>query len=230
MYRRIVSWLKDKTYSYRLKKAIRKHNRHSSDYKMMIVDGYVVFVFSRGENNRISIGRGCRICNLKIRMIGNNNILRIGDNVTFGGGNTFNLEGNGTSIEVGNRCSVSCDNNFWAQEDGMSIVLGEHCLLSHGLVFRTSDAHPIFSMDTNERINLPKPVRVGRDVWFAPDSKIYKGAVIGDGSIIGSNTLVTGPVPPNCLAVGQPAKVIKEHVYWTGQKLMKTPDDFVVEP
>ena len=71
----------------------------------------------------------------------------------------------------------------------------------------------------HSRINPPKSVVVGSHVWIAPNSKIMKGADIGDGAIIGSNTIVTKPVPANTLVVGAPAKVVKENVMWTREKL-----------
>ena len=46
-----------------------------------------------------------------------------------------------------------------------------------------------------------------------------KGCTIGRGAIIGSNTIVTKDIPPNSLAVGMPAKVVKSNVSWSRDKL-----------
>lgn len=48
---------------------------------------------------------------------------------------------------------------------------------------------------------------------------MYKGCTIGDGAIIGSNAVVTKDVPRKSLAVGIPAKVVKENVSWKRDKL-----------
>lgn len=69
------------------------------------------------------------------------------------------------------------------------------------------------------RINQAKDVIIGEEVWIAPQSIIMKGAKIGDGSIIGSRSFVTKEIPANCLAVGAPAKVVKENIKWTREKL-----------
>jgi maltose O-acetyltransferase len=41
------------------------------------------------------------------------------------------------------------------------------------------------------------------------NSLILKGSVIGDNSIIAAGSVVTGEIPPNCMAAGSPAKLIK---------------------
>lgn len=55
-----------------------------------------------------------------------------------------------------------------------------------------------------------KPVRIGSDVWVGRGVCILPGVTIGDGAIIGANSIVTKDVPPNCIAAGIPARVIRE--------------------
>lgn len=55
-----------------------------------------------------------------------------------------------------------------------------------------------------------KPIRIGSDVWVGRGACILPGVTIGDGAIIGANSIVTKDVPPNCIAAGIPAKVIRE--------------------
>lgn len=107
-----------------------------------------------------------------------------------------------------------------AQEENTCIIIGNDCMFSNHIIVRTSDAHPIYDLNSNKRINLPQSILIGDHVWVAPDSKIMKGAEVGNGSIIGSNTLVTKPIPQNSLAVGIPAKVIKENVKWTREDVL----------
>ena len=56
-------------------------------------------------------------------------------------------------------------------------------------------------------------------MWIAPNSKIMKGAKIGDNSIVGSNTIVTNDVPGNSLVVGAPCKIVKSNINWTRESL-----------
>lgn len=63
----------------------------------------------------------------------------------------------------------------------------------------------------NDREVVSKgPVVIGRNVWIADKVTILPGVTIGDGAIIGANSVVTKDIPPRCIAGGIPAKVIRE--------------------
>jgi acetyltransferase-like isoleucine patch superfamily enzyme len=52
-------------------------------------------------------------------------------------------------------------------------------------------------------------------VWVCPGSSVLKGTKIGEGSIVGRQSLVTGgDFPSNSLIAGTPAKVIKSNCKW----------------
>lgn len=50
---------------------------------------------------------------------------------------------------------------------------------------------------------------IGNDVWIGCNSTILRGVTIGDGAVIGANSLVNKDVPPYAIVVGSPAKIIK---------------------
>jgi acetyltransferase-like isoleucine patch superfamily enzyme len=54
-----------------------------------------------------------------------------------------------------------------------------------------------------------KECSIGNDVWIGANSTILRGVEIGDGAVIGANSIVTKSIPPYAVAVGNPAKVIK---------------------
>ena len=54
---------------------------------------------------------------------------------------------------------------------------------------------------------------IGNHVWIGKDVTILKGVHIADGAIIGAGVVVKD-IPARCLAVGNPAHVIKENVEW----------------
>jgi acetyltransferase-like isoleucine patch superfamily enzyme len=68
---------------------------------------------------------------------------------------------------------------------------------------------------------MAKDIHIMNHVWIAPKSVIMKGAVVGDGCVIGQYSLVNKQIPKNCLAVGMPAKVVKENIRWTREDVLK---------
>jgi acetyltransferase-like isoleucine patch superfamily enzyme len=78
--------------------------------------------------------------------------------------------------------------------------IGGHCLIfTHGAWLSALDGYPV---------NY-EPVTLGRSVWLPWRVFVMPGTTIGDGTVIGADSLVHGTVPPNSLAVGSPAKVIR---------------------
>jgi acetyltransferase-like isoleucine patch superfamily enzyme len=78
--------------------------------------------------------------------------------------------------------------------------IGGHCLIfTHGVWLNVLDGYPV---------NY-EPVTLGNSVWLPWRVFVMPGTTIGDGSVIGANSLVSGTIPPNSLAVGSPAKVIR---------------------
>jgi len=78
--------------------------------------------------------------------------------------------------------------------------IGGHCLLfTHGAWLNVLDGYPV----------TYEPVTLGKSVWLPWRVFLMPGTVIGDGSVIGANSLVSGTIPPSSLAVGSPAKVIR---------------------
>jgi acetyltransferase-like isoleucine patch superfamily enzyme len=80
--------------------------------------------------------------------------------------------------------------------------IGGHCLIfTHGSWLNVLDGYPV----------TYEPVTLGRSVWLPWRVFVMPGATIGDGSVIGANSLVSGEIPPFSLAVGTPARVVRSH-------------------
>lgn len=171
-----------------------------------------------GNNNLVEIGLSTLI-EASIRIRGNGNRLVIEDGCILGPECSFWLEGNNNRIIIGKNTTMASSCHFNAQEHGTSIIVGEDCMFSNSITVRTSDSHPIFNSE-GERINPAESVTIGRHVWVAPNSVIMKGAEIGDGCIIGSRSLVNKKIPDSCLAVGMPARIVKEAIRWTREDVL----------
>ena len=167
-----------------------------------------------GKNNSLIVGKDTLLDNVIIFIRGNNNRIIFGENCKVHPKSSFWAIGNNITITIGDGTTFNHSNHVNAQEDGSIISIGNNCMISNQTIIRTSDSHPIIDLETGERLNYPKPVIIGNNVWIAPHSEIMKGARIGDGSIIGSETMVSKEIPSNCLAVGRPAKVVKIGISW----------------
>ncbi len=201
----------------KIRLAIKK--RHG-DYSVANKSKCKFTLYLDGKGHKIIIEENVKLEKPYFQFRGTNNTLIIKKGVRLGKDCAFFLEGNGLTITIDENSSFVQKCSFHAQEENLSIYVGKGCLFSHDIIVRTSDAHPIFDLNTKERLNIAKSVVIEDSVWVAPHSEIFKGATVGKGSIIGSNTTVTKSVPQNSLVVGRPQKIIKENVFWTHEDVL----------
>jgi len=104
---------------------------------------------------------------------------------------------------IGKNCSITKTNigNYCSIANNVSIGQGEHC------TSRIS-TNSLFYEDAYEELTS-KDCTIGNDVWIGVDAIILRGLVIGDGAIVGANSVVTKNIPPFAIVVGSPAKIIR---------------------
>ena len=110
----------------------------------------------------------------------------------------------GKNIKIGKNVFINACCRF---QDQGGIEIGDGSLIGHNTTIATlnHDFNPL------KRQNLtPSPVKIGKNVWIGSDCTILPGVIIGDGAIIGAGSVVTKSIPANPIAVGNPARVIKE--------------------
>ena len=62
----------------------------------------------------------------------------------------------------------------------------------------------------NIRVIMTKEIHIKKNAWIGARVNILPGVTIGENAIIGTGSVVTKDVPDNCIAVGVPAKIVKE--------------------
>ena len=62
----------------------------------------------------------------------------------------------------------------------------------------------------NIRVIYTKEIVIKKNAWIGARVNILPGVTIGENAIIGTGSIVTKDVPDNCIAVGNPAKVIRQ--------------------
>lgn len=122
----------------------------------------------------------------------------------------------GASITIGHNCSFTWRTQVLAHEAG-SIRIGAGCLLATETLVTLSDMHAILDMASGRRLNAARDVEIGDRVWIGFRAMVFKGVSIGEGSVIGAGAVVTGNIPPHCMAVGNPARVKREGIGWSAE-------------
>lgn len=110
---------------------------------------------------------------------------------------------------------ISIDNNT-----GMSgtticcsekIEIGKNCLIGANVTIVDTDFHPIQSSSRRfSKNNIQvSPVNIKDNVFIGANTLVLKGVTIGKNSVIGAGSVVTKSLPENVIAVGNPAKVVR---------------------
>ena len=118
---------------------------------------------------------------------------------------TFNCDC-GKNIYVG---SDFTGNHNLTILDIREVRIGDHVMVGpHTLI--TTVSHPLSARERREYLAWAKPVAIGDDVWIGGNVTILPGVTIDDRAIIGAGSVVTEDIPADCVAVGAPARVVKE--------------------
>jgi acetyltransferase-like isoleucine patch superfamily enzyme len=141
-----------------------------------------------------------------------------GSMITIGNDCTFRSTWNSNYIGINHPCLLSTskpdavilignDCGFSGTIVGAfkSIVIGNNVRCGANTLITDSDWH----LD-DKRVGDPKPVIIEDNVWLGVNSVVLKGVTIGTNSVIGANSVVTGDIPANVIAGGNPCKVLKQ--------------------
>lgn len=109
------------------------------------------------------------------------------------------------SMEFGDHCLISPGVTI---ASAVSIKIGKNCMIGAETYISDSDWHGIYNRTRPFRCSAP--VCLKNNVWLGYRCIIGKGVTIGENSIIGAGSVVTGDIPDNVIAAGNPAKVIRE--------------------
>jgi len=171
-----------------------------------------------GNNNILYIGKNSLLRDSNIFIKGNNNIIYIGDDCVVNNTSII-LDNEGSEIRIGNKTSIA--KVQIVSLEPYKIEIGENCMLSYDIEIRNTDSHKIYDKNTNERINEGSSINIGNHVWLGMRAVILKGVNIGHNSIVAAGSIVTKDVKANTIVSGNPAKQIKENVYWTREEVMQ---------
>ena len=113
----------------------------------------------------------------------------------------------GATLTIGNNVGMS-STRLWIHE---SARIGNNVKIGGCVLITDTDAHPmdyVARRSSNEGTKSA-PVIIEDDVWIGAHCIILKGVTIGARSVIGAGSLVTKSIPADCVAAGNPCRVIK---------------------
>lgn len=111
----------------------------------------------------------------------------------------------GSNITIGARTFVNY--NLTAL-DVAAITIGEDCQIGPGVQLLTP-THPLEPQRRRDKLEAARPIAIGDNVWIGGGALVLPGVTIGDNSVIGAGAVVTKDVPANVVAVGNPARPVR---------------------
>jgi acetyltransferase-like isoleucine patch superfamily enzyme len=196
---------------------IFKANRFLKE-RMLIGVARIAVLFQI-SGNKITIGRTWTAYGIPDMITHGNGSIVIGDQFKFNSGQHFNIIGRNQKLSfqvwgkltIGDHVRMSgttiiCKN---------SISIGDNVMIGGNVVIYDSDFH---SLDAAKRNAEPEdrsdvasaPVIIYNGAFIGAHTTILKGVVIGENSIIGLGSVVTGHIPANEIWAGNPARFVRK--------------------
>lgn len=113
----------------------------------------------------------------------------------------------GDFSQIHQNCHITCADKI---ELGQSVIIVSNVTI-------TDIIHPYddISMPINASSIITKPVKIGDETYIYNNSVILPGTTIGRHCVIGANSVVNSNIPDYSIAVGNPARVVKQYNFVT---------------
>ncbi|MFC3994374.1 sugar O-acetyltransferase [Nocardiopsis sediminis] len=93
--------------------------------------------------------------------------------------------------------------------DVAPITIGEDCQIGPNVQLLTP-THPVEPEPRRAKLEAARPITIGDNVWIGGGAIILPGVTVGENSVIGAGAVVAKDVPANVVALGNPARVVRE--------------------
>lgn len=107
----------------------------------------------------------------------------------------------GDKVNIGTHCRIATQS---------SITIGDNVFIAAYVYIGPGNHHVTPGIGVSPTMESKGGVIIGNNVWIGAHSIIMDGVTIGDGAVIGANSYVRDDVPPNEVAVGSPARLLKK--------------------
>ncbi len=93
--------------------------------------------------------------------------------------------------------------------DVARITIGEDVQMGPNVQLLTP-THPVEPEPRRAKIEGAQPITIGNNVWLGGGVIVCPGVTIGDNTVVGAGSVVVKDLPPNVVAVGNPARVVRK--------------------
>jgi acetyltransferase-like isoleucine patch superfamily enzyme/lysophospholipase L1-like esterase len=182
----------------------------------------------QAQNNRLEIGFGFTcLGSLEINFLRENSRVVIGNKSGIVQRMKIILDRENL-FEIGSNSSF--EEFFAVLFEGGTIKIGRNCMFSNHIELYQTDTHPIFDLESGNRININKNIFIGNHVWVGTRTSLFGGANIPNGSILGANTVTSSKFSEEkTIIAGNPAKVIRKNINWEFDELRLQPINNILD-
>ncbi len=159
------------------------------------------FIHKKGKGTVIRFNSRLDVFPFKNFAIGSNSIIEDFATINNGVGDVI----------IGNNCGIGLSNVIIGP-----VTLGNYVMLAQNIVISGLN-HGYEDVTLPPRIQkvITKQIIINDDVWIGANCVVTAGVTIGKHAVIGAGSVVTRDIPEFCVAVGNPAKVIKKYNFET---------------
>lgn len=117
-------------------------------------------------------------------------------------------------VQIGDRCLIGKGSGIVGH---FSIIIGDDVWTGHH-VYITDQNHGYTDLTRpiSQQSQPERPVVIGNGSWLGHGTIVLPGVTIGEHVVIGANSVVTRDIPSYSVAVGSPAKVVRQYEDGTG--------------
>ncbi|SBT51022.1 sugar O-acetyltransferase [Micromonospora narathiwatensis] len=111
----------------------------------------------------------------------------------------------GWQTHIGPRSFVNFNAVFL---DVARITIGADVQIGPNVQLLTA-THPIEPAARRDKWEAAKPITIGDNVWLGGGAVVLAGVTVGENTVVGAGAVVTKDLPPNVVAVGNPARPVR---------------------